>query len=50
MRFDLLKQEIDDLVSRINEDDYELVFGHHDLQHCNILRNSEGNLMFVDFE
>lgn len=50
VRFDLIKDEIDNLVSLINSEDYEVVFGHHDLQHGNILMNSEGKIMFVDFE
>ena len=50
VRFDLLKEEIDNLVSLITAEEYEVVFGHHDLQHCNILTNEEGKIMFVDFE
>ena len=50
IRLDLLKEEIDDLVSRFLAEDYEVVFGHHDLQHGNVLQNKEGTIMFVDFE
>ena len=50
VRLDLLKEEIDDLVSRFLAEDYEVVFGHHDLQHGNVLQNSDGTIMFVDFE
>ena len=50
IRLDLLKDELDDLVSRILAEDYEVVFGHHDLQHGNVLQNAEGTIMFVDFE
>lgn len=50
VRVDLLKEEVDDLVSRILVDDYDVVFGHHDLQHGNILMNKDGEIIFVDFE
>lgn len=50
VRFDLIKPEIDNLISLINGEEYEVVFGHHDLQHGNILMNNEGKIMFVDFE
>ena len=50
VRLDLLKEEIDDLVKRFLAEDYEVVFGHHDLQHGNILQNADGTIMFVDFE
>ena len=50
VNFDLLKPEIDSLVSLIQSEEFEVLFGHHDLQHGNILMNSEGKLMFVDFE
>ena len=50
VRLDLLKEEVDDLVNRFLAEEYEIVFGHHDLQHGNILKNDEGTLMFVDFE
>ena len=32
VRVDLLKDEVDDFVRRIIVDDYEVVFGHHDLR------------------
>ena len=50
VRVDLLKEEVDDLVSRILVDDFDVVFGHHDLQHGNILMNKDGEIIFVDFE
>ena len=50
VRVDLLKAEVDDLVSRILVDDFDVVFGHHDLQHGNILMNKDGEIIFVDFE
>lgn len=50
VRVDLLKAEVDDLVSRILVDDFDVVFGHHDLQHGNILMNKDGDIIFVDFE
>ena len=50
VRVDLLKAEVDDLVSRIPVDDFDVVFGHHDLQHGNILMNKDGEIIFVDFE
>lgn len=50
VRVDLLKDELDDFASRILADDYEVVFGHHDLQHGNILMNKDGEIIFVDFE
>ena len=50
MRLDLIKPEIDDLKARFMAEDYEVVFGHHDLQHGNILMNKDGDIMFVDFE
>lgn len=50
VRVDLLKAEVDDLVSRILADDFDVVFGHHDLQHGNILMNKDGEIIFVDFE
>lgn len=50
VRVDLLKDELDDFASRIFADDYEVVFGHHDLQHGNILMNKDGEIIFVDFE
>ena len=50
VRVDLLEAEVDDLVSRILVDDFDVVFGHHDLQHGNILMNKDGEIIFVDFE
>ena len=50
VRVDLLKDEVDDFVRRIIVDDYEVVFGHHDLQHGNILKNENNDIIFVDFE
>ena len=50
VRVDLLKDEVDDFVRRITAEDYEVVFGHHDLQHGNILKNANGEIIFVDFE
>ena len=50
MRLDLILPEIESLKSLITSEDYEVVFGHHDLQHGNILMNKEGDIMFVDFE
>lgn len=50
MRLDLILPEIDSLKSLITAEDYEVVFGHHDLQHCNILMNENKDIMFVDFE
>ena len=50
VRVDLLKDEVDDFVRRITAEDYEVVFGHHDLQHGNILENEKGDIIFVDFE
>ena len=50
VRVDLLKAEVDDLVSRILVDDFDVVFGHHDLRHGNILMNKDGEIIFVDFE
>ena len=50
VRVDLLKAEVDDLVSRILVDDFDVVFGHHDLQHGNILMNKDGEIIFVDCE
>ena len=50
VRVDLLKDEVDDFVRRITAEDYEVVFGHHDLQHGNILKNEKGEIIFVDFE
>lgn len=50
MRLDLIKPEIDDLKARFMAEDYEVVFGHHDLQHGNVLMNKDGDIMFVDFE
>ena len=50
VRVDLLKDEVDDFVSRITAEDYEVVFGHHDLQHGNILMNADREIMFVDYE
>ena len=50
VRVDLLKAEVDDLVSRILVDDFDVVFGHHDLQHGNILMNKDGEIILVDFE
>ena len=47
---DLLKDEVDDFVRRIIVDDYEVVFGHHDLQHGNILKNENDDIIFVDYE
>lgn len=47
---DLLQDEVDDFVRRITAEDYEVVFGHHDLQHGNILKNVDGEIIFVDFE
>ena len=32
------------------EEEFEVVLGHHDLQHGNILRNADGDMIFVDFE
>ena len=50
VRVDLLKDEVDDFVRRIIVDDYEVVFGHHDLQHGNILKNENDDIIFVDYE
>ena len=50
VRVDLLKDEVDDFVRRITAEDYEVVFGHHDLQHGNILKNENNDIIFVDFE
>ena len=50
VRVDLLKDEVDDFVRRITAEDYEVVFGHHDLQHGNILKNENDEIIFVDFE
>ena len=50
VRVDLLKDEVDDFVRRVTAEDYEVVFGHHDLQHGNILKNADGEIIFVDFE
>ena len=47
---DLRKGEVDDYDRRIIVDDYEVVFGHHDLQHGNILKNENNDIIFVDFE
>lgn len=33
-----------------DEEAFEVVLGHHDLQHGNILRNADGDMIFVDFE
>ena len=50
VRLDLLTEETEEVIRLVDADDYEVVFGHHDLQHGNILTNSTGDLMFVDFE
>ena len=50
VRIDLLDDEINDLAQRMMIEDYEVVFGHHDLQHGNILKNAKNDIIFVDFE
>lgn len=50
VRFDLIPQEIDSMFALAEEEEFEVVLGHHDLQHGNILHNAEGDMIFVDFE
>lgn len=50
VRIDLIPQEIDSMFALADEEEFEVVLGHHDLQHGNILRNAEGDMIFVDFE
>lgn len=50
VRIDLIPQEIDSMFALADEEEFEVVLGHHDLQHGNILRNADGDMIFVDFE
>lgn len=50
VRIDLIPQEIDNMFALADEEAFEVVLGHHDLQHGNILRNADGDMIFVDFE
>lgn len=50
MRIDLIQDEIDSMFELLDAEDYEMVLGHFDLQHGNILVNEEGRMIFVDFE
>ena len=50
VRVDLLEDEVNDLAQHMMQEDYEVVFGHHDLQHGNILKNASNDIIFVDFE
>lgn len=46
----LLHAEIDEMERLFWETPVDILFGHHDLQHCNILKHPDGRMMVVDFE
>ena len=47
VRVDLLKAEVDDLVSRILVDDFDVVFGHHDLQQGDVEKTEIDGLLIL---